>query len=62
MEQMMKKTAHLDAEFDKEFPDRNLDKEKNDIINSIKKYRKEDLITKPEKYTIWKRITKALGF
>jgi len=62
MEEMMRKTAHLDKEFDREFPDRNIDKEKLDFINQIKQHKKKEIAPKPEDYTLWKRILKTLGF
>jgi hypothetical protein len=39
-----------------------LNKEKEEFINSIKKYKKEDILPeKPKKLTIWQRIMKALA-
>lgn len=37
-----------------------LEKEKNDFINEIKKLKKEDLISKNKKISIWERIKKTL--
>lgn len=38
-----------------------LRKEKNDLINQIKKMKKEDLLPqKPKKLTLWERIKKVL--
>ncbi len=37
-----------------------LEKEKKDFINKIKGISKDDIITKPEKLTLWKRIKKVL--
>ena len=60
MEKMMKNTAHLDAEFDKDFPDRNLDKEKLEFINQLKQIKKEELFQQ-KKYTLWQKIKRTLG-
>jgi protein tyrosine/serine phosphatase len=39
-----------------------LNKEKEEFINSIKKYNREDLLPKkPKKLTIWQRIMKVLA-
>jgi hypothetical protein len=36
-------------------------KEKNDFINEIKKFNKEDIVPKkPKKLTLWQRIKKVL--
>jgi hypothetical protein len=38
-------------------------KEKQNFINEIKKYKKEDILpTKPKKLTLWQRIKKVLAF
>jgi hypothetical protein len=38
-----------------------LDKEKNDFINEIKKIKKEDLIKpKPKKLTFWQKLKKII--
>lgn len=38
-----------------------LEKEKNDLINKIKKMKKEDLLPKkPEKLSLWKRLKMML--
>jgi len=38
-----------------------LEKEKSDLINELKKYKKEDILPKPpKKLTIWQRIKKVL--
>lgn len=38
-----------------------LEKEKNDLINKIKKMKKEDLLPKkPEKLSLWKRLKMIL--
>lgn len=38
-----------------------LRKEKNDLINQIKKMKKEDILPqKPKKLTLWERIKKVL--
>ena len=60
MKEMMDKTAHLDEQFDKDFPDRDLDKEKQDFINRIKQIKKEQIF-EVKKYTLWQKIKKTLG-
>lgn len=52
----------MEKELDKEFPDRDVEKEKQEFINQLKGLKKEDIIPKPEKYTLWKRIKKTIGF
>jgi hypothetical protein len=38
-----------------------LEKEKNEFINQIKKYKKEEILPeKPKKLTLWQRIKKVL--
>lgn len=37
-----------------------LDKEKNQLINEIKKFKKEDILPKQKKLTLWQRIKKVL--
>lgn len=37
-----------------------VNKEKEKLINEILKNKKEDIITKPKKLTIWQRIKKVL--
>ena len=63
MEQMMmRELREMEKELDKEFPDRDVEKEKQEFINQLKGLKKEDIIPKPEKYTLWKRIKKTIGF
>lgn len=63
MEQMMmRELREMEKELDKEFPERDVEKEKQEFINQLKGLKKEDLIPKPEEYTIWKRIKKTIGF
>lgn len=38
-----------------------LEKEKLKFISEIKNLKKDDLVVKPEKLTLWKRIKLALG-
>ena len=38
-----------------------LEREKLEFINRIKNFKKEDLVTKPEKLTLWQQIKLALG-
>ncbi len=62
---MMNMNKHLindiDKEIDKEFVDRNLDKEKQELINKLKGVKKDELFKRKE-YTLWERIKKTLGF
>jgi hypothetical protein len=51
----------IDKEIDKEFLNRNLDREKQELINKLKGIKKEDLFKRKE-YTLWERIKKTLGF
>lgn len=37
-----------------------LEREKNEFINQIKKYKKEDILPKKIKLTLWQRIKKVL--
>ena len=37
-------------------------KYKNDIINDIKRLKKDDIIPIPKKLSIWKKILKVLNF
>lgn len=38
-----------------------LEKEKLEFINRIKNFKKEDLVAKPKKLTLWEKIKLALG-
>jgi hypothetical protein len=38
-----------------------LEREKMNFINQLKNLKKEDLIEKPKKLTLWKKIKLALG-
>jgi hypothetical protein len=62
---MMKKNRllidEIDKEIDKEFLNRNLDREKQELIDKLKSIKKEDLFKRKE-YTLWERIKKTLGF
>jgi hypothetical protein len=51
----------VEKELNKEFTNRNLDKEKQELINKLKSIKKEELFKK-QKYTLWQRIKKTLGF
>jgi hypothetical protein len=51
----------VEKELNKEFTNRNLDKEKQELINKLKSIKKEELFKK-QKYTLWQRIKKSLGF
>ena len=63
MEQMMMKDLReMEKELDKELPERDVEKEKQLLINQLKVLKKEDIIPKPEKYTLWKRIKRTIGF
>lgn len=55
-----KKKNNIDSEFDKDFPDRDLDKEKKDFINKIKTIKKDEIF-QTKKYSIWTKIKKSLG-
>jgi hypothetical protein len=37
-----------------------LDKEKKDLINSLKSIKKEEVLPKQEKLSLWKKIKKVL--
>lgn len=51
----------VEKELNKEFADRNINKEKEELINKLKGVKKEDLF-KRKKYTLWERVKKTLGF
>jgi|688.fasta_scaffold128111_5 hypothetical protein len=51
----------VEKELNKEFTNRNIDKEKQELINKLKSIKKEELFKK-QKYTLWQRIKKTLGF
>ena len=51
----------VEKELNKEFADRNLGKEKEELINKLKSVKKQDLFKRKE-YTLWERIKKTLGF
>ena len=51
----------VEKELNKEFADRNLNKEKEELINKLKSVKKQDLFKRKE-YTLWERIKKTLGF
>ena len=51
----------VEKELNKEFADRNLNKEKEELINKLKGVKKQDLFKRKE-YTLWERIKKTLGF
>lgn len=59
---MMKELELMEKELDKELPERNTEREKELLIAQLKGLKKEDIITKPEKYTLWKRIKRTIGF
>ena len=59
-QEMMEKTSHLDKEFDREFPDRDLDKEKNEFIQQLRQIKKEQIF-EVKKYTLWQKIKRTLG-
>lgn len=48
----------LKSEFEKD--EKELTREKEELIKKIKKYKKEDIIPKKPKLTIWKRIKMIL--
>lgn len=51
----------VEKELNKEFADRNLNKEKEELINRLKGVKKQDLFKRKE-YTLWERVKKTLGF
>ena len=60
---MMKKKSKILKWFDTEIQKDKieLDKEKQELINRIKKLKKEDILpVKPKKLTLWERIIKVL--
>jgi len=59
---MTKKSKHLEWYQNELMKDKtDLDKEKLDFINNIKKLNKEDIIPpKPKKPTLWQRMKKVL--
>ena len=57
----MKNKKFYDDGFDKEFPDRDVDKEKREFIERIKSVKKEEIF-KVKKYTLWEKIKKTLGY
>ena len=59
---VMKAISEMDKELDNEIPLRDVEKEKNELINQLKGLKKEDIITKPPTYTLWSRIKKTIGF
>lgn len=59
IEEMLKRSFPDD---DKTLGDRDIDKEKNELISMLKNVKKEDMISKPKKYTLWSRIMKVMGF
>jgi hypothetical protein len=55
---MLKKSFPDD---DKTLRDRDIEKEKHELISMLKNLKKEDMVSKPKKYTIWSRIMKVMG-
>ena len=39
-----------------------IQKDKINFINEIKKFKKEDILPKPKKITLWQKIRKVLNF
>ena len=39
-----------------------IEKDKMNFINEIKKFKKEDILPKPKKKTLWQKIRKVLNF
>jgi hypothetical protein len=58
LEGMLKKSFPDD---DKTLRDRDIEKEKHELISMLKNLKKEDMVSKPKKYTIWSRIMKVMG-
>jgi hypothetical protein len=59
---MMKQLKEMEKELDEELPERDVEREKQQLINQLKGLKKEDIISKPENYTLWKRIKRTIGF
>lgn len=59
LEGMLKKSFPDD---DRTLSDRDINKEKQELISLLKNYKKEDIIPKPERNTLWKRIRKVMDF
>ena len=51
----------VEKELNKEFTNRNIDKEKQELINKLKSIKKDEIFKK-QKYTLWHIIKKNLGF
>lgn len=39
-----------------------IEKDKMNFINEIRKFKKEDIVPKPKKKTLWQKIRKVLNF
>ena len=39
-----------------------IEQDKMNFINEIKKFKKEDILPKPKKITLWQKIRKVLNF
>lgn len=59
---MMKHMQEMEKELDSELLDRDVDKEKAELIKQLKGLKREDIISKPVEYNLWKRIKRTIGF
>lgn len=60
MDSIQKSVIWLQKQLDKD--NKELEHEKNKIINDIKSFNKGDLISKPKPISIWKRLIRVMGF
>ena len=61
-EMMMKHIQEMEKELDCEIPERDVEKEKVELIKQLKGLKREDIISKPVEYNLWKRIKRTIGF
>jgi hypothetical protein len=61
-EMMMKHIQEMEKELDSEIPERDVEKEKAELIKQLKGLKREDIISKPVEYNLWKRIKRTIGF
>lgn len=61
-EMMMKHIQEMEKELDSEIPERDVEKEKAELIKQLKGLKREDIISKPVEYSLWKRIKRTIGF
>jgi hypothetical protein len=58
----MKHIQEMEKELDSEIPERDVEKEKAELIKQLKGLKREDIISKPVEYNLWKRIKRTIGF